>query len=310
MSQFFVSIVIPVYNEEGNISRLLEKLSEVLLNFKYEIIFINDGSKDKTTQLIKKETSEKPNIKLISFYRNFGHQEALTCGYLYTQGDCVISIDADMQDPPDIIPEMIAKWQAGAMIVYAKREKRTTDNWFKKFSAQSFYKLLNYISDVPIPEDVGDFRLIDKEVVNFINKLPEKSKFLRGLVSWGGFPSDFVYFNRQTRHSGHTHYNIAKMFNLALDGITSFSTKPLQLATYIGFLSASIGFLGVLYAIVGKLFLPAYWITGWTALFVGIMFLGGVQLITIGIIGEYISKIYKEVQKRPNYIIEEKINIQ
>jgi len=204
---------------------------------------------------------------------------------------------------------MVKKWQEGSRVVYARREKRDVDSFFKKKTASFFYQLINMLSDTPIPEEVGDFRLIDREVVDFLNRLPERSRFLRGLVAWGGYPAQFVFFRREKRHAGETHYTITKMLNFALDGITTFSIKPLRIASYVGFLAATFGFLGIIYALVGKIFLPSYWVTGWTALFVGIMFLGGVQLITIGIIGEYIGKIYQEVQSRPQYLIRKKINL-
>lgn len=307
-NSFFVSVIIPVFNEEKNIPPLLTKLTQVLHSYNYEIIYVDDGSKDKTTTVIKKEIKKNKNIRLVSFSRNFGHQIALSCGYKEAKGDCVISMDADLQDPPEIIPKMINAWQKGAKVVYAKREKRDVDNVFKRTSAKFFYKFINFLSDVPIPDNVGDYRLLDRSVVNYLNSLPEQSLFLRGLVAWSGQPEEYVRFEREPRYSGRTNYTFAKMMNFALEGITSFSTKPLRFASILGFISATLGFLGIIYAVLGKLFLPEYWVTGWTALFVGIMFLGGVQLITIGIIGEYIGKIYKEVQRRPKYIIKEKIN--
>lgn len=308
-NDFLVSLIIPVYNEEKNIQPLVKKLLSVLKKYSYEILFIDDGSTDKTASEIKKFAKQNASVKLVSFYRNFGHQMALSGGYQIAQGDCVISLDADLQDPPDVIPSMVEKWRKGAMVVYAKRNTREVDDVFKKTSASFFYKLINFLSDTPIPADVGDFRLVDRRVVDNLNQLPEHSLFLRGLVAWGGYPSAFVYYQRQKRNAGETHYTFSKMLNFALEGITSFSIKPLRLATYLGFTAAVIGFLGIIYAILGKIFLPSHWVTGWTALFVGIMFIGGVQLITIGIIGEYIAKIYKEVQKRPRYLIKEKINV-
>ncbi len=313
MSNFLLSIIIPVYNEEKNIDPLLKRILPIIKKYNHEIIFVDDGSSDTTTTQIKEVAKKHKHIKLISFYRNFGHQTALTAGYNHVKGDCVISIDADCQDPPEIIPDMITKWQEGAKIVYAKRFNRQSEGFFKKSTASLFYKLINFLSDIPIPQEVGDFRLLDKEVVDFLKKLPEHSRFLRGLVAWGGYPSAYVEFEREKRHAGVTHYTLAKMMNLALDGVISFSTKPLRLASYIGFISATLGFLGIIYAIIGRIFHPIFfpqdWVTGWTGLFVGIMFIGGVQLITIGIIGEYIGKIYKEVQKRPQYLIKETVNV-
>lgn len=309
MNDFLLSIIIPVFNEENNIRPLLDRLLPILNNIRYEIIFIDDGSKDKTVDIIRRESENNKNIKLVRFNRNFGHQMALVAGYRFAQGDCVLSMDADLQDPPEIAHDMIAKWQSGAKIVYARRKKRDVDGFFKRKTALLFYAFMNFLSDKNIPDNVGDFRLIDRLVVEYLNKLPEHSPFLRGLVSWSGYKEDFVDFDRQKRHSGQTHYSIPKMLNFALDGITSFSTKPLRVASYMGFVTASFGFFGIIYAIIGKFLLPIPWVTGWTGIFVGVMFIGGVQLISIGIIGEYISKIYTEVLRRPHYIVAEKINL-
>lgn len=304
-----LSIVIPVYNEKDNIAPLLERLIPIIETFDFEILFVNDGSRDGTPEIIKDHAKKEKRIKLLSFNRNFGHQAALVAGYRFAEGDAVITMDADMQDPPDIIPEMVQKWEKGAKIVYAKREKRDVDSFFKKLTAQLFYRFMNAMSDRKIPEDVGDYRLLDREVVDFLKALPEHSPFLRGLVAWSGYSEEYVYFVREKRHAGKTHYSLSKMINFAMDGITSFSVKPLRIASYMGFAAATAGFIGMIYAIIGKFLLPIPWVTGWTGLFVGVMFIGGVQLITIGIIGEYISKIYLEVLNRPHYTIKEKINI-
>lgn len=309
MKDFLLSIIIPVYNEENNIETLLTTILPILSAYKHEIIFVNDGSKDKTAAVIKQYAKENKHIKLVTFNRNFGHQMALIAGYNLSAGDAVITMDADMQDPPEIIPEMVDLWKQGTDIVYAKRKKREVDGFFKRLSAEWFYSFMNLLSDSRIPENVGDYRLLDKKVVDFLSSLPEHSPFLRGLVAWSGFKDGYVYFERAKRHSGTTHYSLTKMINFALDGITSFSAKPLRMASYLGFFTATIGFAGMLYAIIGKLFLPIPWVTGWTGLFVAIMFFGGVQLITIGIIGEYIGKIYIEVLNRPHYIIKEKVNV-
>jgi dolichol-phosphate mannosyltransferase len=309
MQNFLLSIIIPVYNEEKNITPLLDRLLPVLKDYTYEVIFVSDGSTDKTAEEIKKHAEKNPTIKFLSFYRNFGHQMALTCGYRHTKGDCVITIDADLQDPPEIIHEMIEKWQSGVKVVYAKRKTREVDSFFKKQTATWFYQLINFLSETPIPDEVGDFRLLDREIVQFLNTLPEQSRFLRGLVAWGGYPAEYIYFKREKRHTGKTHYTFSRMVNFALEGIISFSTKPLRLASYFGFIVAGLGFLGIVYTFVEKVFFPSNLVTGWSALFVGIMFIGGVQLLTIGIIGEYISRIYIEIQKRPQYLIKDKINV-
>jgi len=304
-----LSIVIPVYNEQNSIDELFAQLIPVVQKHNYEVICVDDGSSDDTPLRIIEHGKKNKHIKLVTLQRNFGHQMALSCAYTHAEGDLVISMDADLQDPPQVIPQMIDAWKGGAQIVYAKRNVREVDSWFKRTTAQLFYRAINTMSDVPIPHDVGDFRLLDRQVVDFINGLSEQSRFLRGLVAWGGYPSAVVMFDRAARHSGETHYSLGKMVNLALDGVTSFSTKPLRLATLLGFWSGVIGFFGIIYAVVGRLFFAQYWVTGWAALFVGIMFLGGVQLITIGIIGEYIGKIYKEVQARPLYIVKDKYNV-
>jgi len=310
MSSFKVSVVVPVHNEEKNIPLLLNRLTAVLQKYNYELIFVDDGSTDQTLSQLKEAAKSNKHLKLLSFNRNFGHQVALSCGYDYAKGDCIITIDADLQDPPEIIDQMIDEWHRGAEIVYAKRAKRE-DPWFKQSSAHFFYRFLNFLSDTPVPTDVGDFRLQSKRVNDYLKTLPEHNKFLRGLVSWGGFKESYVYFDREKRFSGKTHYTLSKMINFALDGIISFSIKPLRLAVYMGFLVSLLGVLGIVYALYRRFFLPhEYWITGWTALFVSVLFLGGTQLITIGIIGEYIGRIYRESQNRPQYLIREKVNLE
>lgn len=309
MNNPLVSVIVPVYNEEDNILPLLKRLIPAVKQYDYEVIFVDDGSHDKTVPTIKKQVEKNKSIKLLSFYRNFGHQMALTAGYEIARGDVVISMDSDLQDPPEIIPEMIGKWQGGSKVVYAKRSKREVDGFFKKITAQFFYRFINFLSDTTVPQDVGDFRLLDREVVDFLNKLPEQSRFLRGLVSWGSFPSSYVYFEREKRFAGKTHYGVFKMINFAMDGITSFSIKPLRIATYLGVTAGITGFLGMIYELIMKLIYPESFVIGWTGLFTAVMFLGGVQLITIGIIGEYVGKIYTEIQKRPRFLVKEKVNL-
>lgn len=307
-NNFLLSVIIPVYNEEKNIPLITSKVKKIIEKYNYEIIFVNDGSRDETDTKLHEACKSNPKIKVVSFVRNFGHQIALTAGYQASSGDCVVTIDADLQDPPELIDQMIEKWIEGFDIVYAKRNERD-DSVFKKVTAYCFYRLINFLSDTKIPNDVGDYRLLDKKVVVFLNNLPEKSRFLRGLVAWSGFKSTFVMFNRDKRLYGETHYPLSKMINFALDGIVSFSIKPLKIATFIGVLCSIFGFLGISYALYVRFFLShEYWVTGWTTLIVGVMFFGGVQLMTIGIIGEYIGRIYKEIQNRPQYLIKEKIN--
>ena len=306
---FKISVIVPVYNEQENIKPFLRKIIPIVNKFDYEIIFVDDGSNDKTSTLINKIASTNKQIKLISFIRNFGHQMALSAGYQYAKGDCVVSIDVDLQDPPQLVKHMISYWQKGYDVVYARRQKRR-EGFFKKYSAGLFYQLINFLSDTPIPIDVGDFRLLDRKVVIVINNLPEKSRFLRGLVAWTGFKSTSIQFDRGSRRYGKTHYPLSKMMALALDGIISFSNRPLRLASFFGILTAFLGIVGIIYALIRRFLLPQeFWVTGWTAIFVSIMFFGGIQLITIGIIGEYIAKIYTEIQGRPPFFIKEKVNL-
>lgn len=305
MKNAHISVVIPVFNEQESIVSCLDQVREALAGKEFEIICVDDGSTDQTPHILADYSHQHKEVRVITFLRNFGHQAALTCGYAHATGNAVITMDADLQDPPALLPQLITQWEHGVKIVYAKRVRRDFDSWFKRTSAESYYKLLDMLSDTPIPRDIGDYRLLDRVVVDFINDLPEQTRFLRGLVAWSGYPSAIVEYERPARHGGETHYPLSRMIGLAFDGIISFSLKPLRLATLLGFWTAGAGAIGILYAILGRLFLPEYWVTGWTALFVGIMFIGGVQLITIGIIGEYIGKIYKEVQHRPSYIIKQ-----
>ena len=310
MNDFLLSVIVPVYNEENNIKPLLERLLPVIAKYQYELLFVDDGSRDKTFTIIKEMSKGKANVKAARFVRNFGHQMALTYGYEHVHGDCVVSLDADLQDPPEVIPEMVAEWQKGVEIVYAKRKVRHSESFFKQVTAAFFYRFINFLSDTYIPLDVGDFRLLDKKVVSYINALPEQSRFLRGLVSWGGFSSTYVSFEREKRYAGTTHYTLSKMLNFATEGITSFSLKPLRLSIYFGFLASAFSIFVIVFKSIEHFVLhQGDWLPGWASLFFSTVFLGGVQLITIGIIGEYVGKIYQQVQKRPRYIIGETVHI-
>lgn len=308
--EFLLSVVIPVYNEAGNIKVLLERLMPTVKKYHYEIIFVNDGSTDSTVAEVKSECSRNPAIKLISFTRNFGHQNALSAGYRYTKGDCVVTIDADLQDPPELIDNMIDAWHKGFEIVYAHRRSRDNDSIFKKSTAWLFYWFINQVSEVTIPTDVGDYRLLDRNVVDYLNNLPESARFLRGLVAWSGYQTTYVDFDRSQRHSGRTHYPLQKMLSFAVTGITAFSTKPLRVVIYFGFLTATVGLLGMMYAFFRRFLLPhQYWVTGWTAIFVSITFFSGVQIFILGVIGEYIGRIFTQVQGRPLYLVKEMVNV-
>ncbi|MCS7093484.1 MAG: glycosyltransferase family 2 protein [Patescibacteria group bacterium] len=309
MKNCYLSLIVPVYNEDRNIEIFLQRALKIIKKYDYEIIFINDGSTDRSEEIIKSHCQKNERIKLISFTRNFGHQMALFAGYQFAQGQAIVSIDADLQDPPELIEAMIDRWQAGAKIIYAKRQERQGETFFKLVTAKLFYWLINFLSETSIPEDVGDFRLVDRGVVEYLKNLSEKPEFLRGLVSWPGFKIDFVYFKRDKRHFGKTGYTLGKMINLALNGIIAFSTKPLRLSTLLGFFVSLFAiFIVVFKSVQHFVFGQGVWLPGWASLFFSIVFLGGVQLIMIGLLGEYIARIYKEVQRRPNYIIKEMVN--
>ncbi len=307
---FTLSVIVPVFNEAGNIETLLARLTQVLHDYTYEVLFVDDGSRDGTVDALKKACATDAHIKLISFTRNFGHQNALSAGYAHAVGDCVVTIDADLQDPPELIHDMVAAWKNGFDIVYAQRKTRHQDTAFKKMTAWGFYWFINKLSETPIPTDVGDYRLLDRSVVAYLNALPEHARFLRGLVSWSGYSTTYVSFDRSARLKGETHYPFRKMLNFALTGITAFSTKPLRYVVYLGFITAAFGFAGMIYALIRRIMLPhEFWVTGWTALFVAVMFFSGVQIFILGVIGEYIGKIFGQVQGRPLYLIKETINL-
>lgn len=301
-----LSIVIPLYNEETNFPVLYDRVkkSVEIVTDNYEIIYVNDGSFDNTFNLLKDYSANDNNLKYISFSRNFGHQNAIFAGIKYAKGTAIIVMDGDLQDPPELIPDLFAKYQEGYHVVYAKRKVRKGESVFKKFTAKAFYRIIKKITSVDIPLDTGDFRLISDKVANELVKLDEKNKFIRGQIAWLGFRQTFVEFDRQERHSGVTKFSIRKMMSFAFDGITSFSNVPLQIATFMGLCFSFVAFLIILYALYSKFILNQV-VTGWTSLMISSMFLGGIQLLCIGIIGEYISRIGNDVKKRPSFIVEE-----
>lgn len=307
-----ISVIVPMYYEEEVAKECYLRLKNVLEkieNYNYEIIFINDGSKDKTLEILKDIARENKNVKIISFSRNFGHQCAVTAGLRYVTGDAIVIIDADLQDPPELIPDMLKLWEDGNDVIYGKRKSRKGESRFKLLSASMFYKTLNALSDVEIPKDTGDFRLVDKKVVDVINSLPEHNKFLRGLFSWVGFKQTPFEYERKERYAGKTKYPLKKMLKLAQDGIFSFSIKPLKIVGAMGILSVLISIILFVYAVLSYAFNWNNLTPGWTSLMVTITFLGGMILISLWMIGEYIGRIYDETKSRPEYIIEEKINI-
>lgn len=301
-----ISVVIPIYNEEKNIPLLFERLKNALENTgqSFELIYVNDGSKDLSIQVIKGLAKDYSFVKYINFSRNFGHQIAVSAGLDLCKGTEVVIIDADGQDPPELIPELYKKLNEGFEIVYAKRKSRKGESALKLMTARWFYKILARLTSIDIPMDTGDFRIIHRKVVDQINKMPEKQKFLRGQMAWVGFRQTFVEYDRDERMSGDTGYTFRKMFRLAMDGITSFSNFPLRVATISGFACAFIGFFLIIYTLYSRYVLKDYE-PGWSSLMITIVFIGGIQLIGIGIIGEYISRIYDNIRNRPLYIVDE-----
>lgn len=301
-----ISAIIPSYNEQENVGLMYERMSKVLskISDDYEIIYVNDCSRDETLLRIKALAEKDNHVKYVSFSRNFGHQIAVSAGLDVCQGDAVVIIDGDLQDPPELIEQMYEKYKEGYKVVYARRTSRDGETWFKKFTAKMFYRILASMTSIDIPVDVGDFRLIDKVIVKHLRNMPEKSKYIRGQISWIGYKQTFVDYHRDARIYGTTNYPLKKMLRFALDGITAFSDKPLKIASGLGIFSAIVSLLALVYALVSH-FCFNNTITGWTSLILSVLFIGGVQLITIGIIGEYIARINNDVRNRPLYIVEE-----
>lgn len=300
-----ISVVIPLYNEEAVIEQTYTRLKDVMetLAMDYELLFVNDGSKDKTLQLVQTLSFADKHVKCLAFSRNFGHQIAITAGTDYASGDAVVVIDADLQDPPELIPEMIQKWQDGFDVVYAKRIKRNGESFFKKWSAKMFYRTLHRLTDVEIPVDTGDFRLMDKKVYTELKKINEKNPFVRGLVSWLGFQQVALEYEREERAAGETKYPLKKMVKLSLDGLTSFSHQPLKMASYAGVALSIAGFIYMLVVLFQTLF-TATTVNGWSSIIIIQLLFSGFVLIILGMIGEYIGRIYDEVKDRPLYIVE------
>lgn len=306
-----LSIIVPCYNEEDVIEESYKRMSKVLseLNCLSEIIFVNDGSNDCTEQLLSSIAKSDPNVKVISFSRNFGHQKAVTAGLNHCSSDMAVIIDADLQDPPELIPEMIKTMEdSEAQVVYCVRKERKGESLFKKLSAKLFYRTLNFLSEIKLPIDTGDFRLLDKSIIKEFNKLHEKGKYIRGLVSWVGFKQVPFYYEREPRFAGETKYPFSKMIKLATSSMLYFSTKPLRLATTIGFISVIVALILALWSVLGKIIGFTHADSGWTSLFLLILFFGGIQLLTIGIIGSYIGNLFEEIKNRPEYIIYKKEN--
>lgn len=299
-----LSVVVPLYNEEPNINYLFERLLTVLerLNTTYEIICINDGSKDDTLKCLVEHHYRNPAIKVVNLSRNFGKEIALTAGIEYSTGAAVIPIDADLQDPPELIEELIAKWREGYDVVNATRRSRQGESWLKRFTANVFYQTIGQLSSVPIPRNTGDFRLLDRRVVEVLKQMPERTRFMKGLFAWVGFKQTSVFFDRKPRLKGKTSWNYWRLWNLAIEGITSFSSLPLKVWSYIGLAISLTSIIYATFLIVRTLILGND-VPGYASIIVAVLFLGGIQLLTLGIIGEYLGRVYEEVKGRPLYLV-------
>ncbi|HHT66210.1 MAG: glycosyltransferase family 2 protein [Caldicoprobacterales bacterium] len=308
MSSVVCSVVIPMYNEEEVIQETYRRLKTVMdqSGESYELLFVNDGSRDRSAQIISQLAKTDSNIRLIDFSRNFGHQIAVTAGMDYASGQAIVIIDADLQDPPEVILRMLEKWREGYEVVYGKRLKRHGETIFKKATAYLFYRILGALTNDKIPKDTGDFRLIDRKVCDAMKKLNEKNRFLRGMINWVGFRQVAVEYVRDERWAGETKYPLKKMLKFASDGIFSFTYKPLKLATYLGFLLSFSGFLYLLYVLYQKLFTDST-TAGWASLIAVNLVFNGIILLILGILGEYVGRIYEEVKGRPLYIVKEEI---
>lgn len=305
-----LSVVVPLYNEELVIDAMYLRLTQVLegANLDYEIVMINDGSIDRTLRMAKEICQRDKRVKLVSFSRNFGHQIAITAGMDKASGQAVVLIDADLQDPPEVILDMLAKWKEGFHVVYGVRRVREGESFFKLFTAKIFYRLLRRLTTINIPVDTGDFRLMDRRVVEELKKMRERARFVRGMVSWVGFRQCHVEYVREKRYAGETKYPFKKMLKFAIDGILSFSQVPLKLSSAFGMLSSGLSFIFMVYGILMRIFFPDQVIPGWSSLFVAILFIGGIQMMCIGILGEYLGRIHEEIKGRPIYISEEEVN--
>jgi len=309
MSMHNISVVIPVFNEEDSLPELFKRLSSLNDSrpddYQFEFLLVNDGSSDDSLNLILNQVEKHSSFKVLSFSRNFGHQAALLAGITYAKGDAVVAMDADLQDPPEIIHELIAQWESGSDVVYAERRQRNGESIFKKASAAMFYGLIDWLSETDLPRNVGDFRLMDRRIVNLLIDLPEKSLYLRGLVAWVGFKQTSVLYDRDSRYAGETKYSLNKMVNLATDALISFSERPLRIVTRLGFLVTMAAFLLLGFFLITYIWGSDNQVHGWLSMIFAVLFLGGIQLICLGIVGEYISRIYRESKGRPLFIVDQ-----
>lgn len=299
-----LSVIVPLYNEEEVVRFTFATLERVLSGVEHELIFVNDGSTDRTREILEELLKELPHHQLLNFSRNFGHQAAFSAGLCHARGDAVVIIDGDLQDPPELIHEMLEKWREGYQVVYAKRRSRAGESWFKKVTAQWFYRLLGRLTSIDIPVDTGDYRLMDRCVVDQLRQMPERSRFLRGLVIWVGYRRCGLLYDRAERTAGTSKYPLRKMLRLAIDGITSFSTVPLRISFIVGLCTSILALVAGIWAMIARLLDPSSTAMGWASILIAVVFLGGVQLVSIGILGEYIGRIYEEVKQRPIYILD------
>ena len=312
VSKQLLSVIVPCYNEEAVLAETHRRLGEVLErmdDIDYEIVYVDDGSQDATAQILQALQLNDEHVRVLCFSRNFGHQTAVTAGLEHATGDAVVIIDADLQDPPEVIPEFVARWREGYHVAYGVRVDRPGETRFKLATAKSFYRLLGRLSETQIPLDAGDFRLMDRRVVNALQAMPERDRFVRGMVAWVGFRQVAVPYKRAPRFAGESKYPFFRMMRFALDGLTSFSVAPLHAATWIGFIASALAMLGVGYALVLRLF-TNNWVTGWTALFIAVLFVGGTQLLALGVIGEYVGRIYAESKRRPLYVVQDRLGFE
>src|SRR3954465_8698551 len=310
MSSKSVSVVIPCFNEEGNLRETHRRVTEAVsqAGIQYEVVYVDDGSHDNTPELLRQLQGEDEHVRVVYLSRNFGHQFAVSAGLAHARGGAVIIMDADLQDPPEVMVEMIRLWEAGYEVVYGVRTDREGETRFKLLTARVYYRLIRWLSETEIPLDTGDFRLLDRKVVDVIVAMPERDRFLRGMVSWAGYRQIGIPYKRAPRFAGETKYPLGKMVRFAFDGIVSFSVKPLRLSTLMGFVFAGLALLAIVYAMGMRLFTQR-WVTGWTALIIAILFLGGAQLISLGIIGEYVGRLYGEAKHRPLYLVRETLGM-
>lgn len=306
--RFLLSVIVPMYFEQAVARECYRRLTAVLQaqGYDYELLFVNDGSTDDTLPILKELAARDERVRVLSFSRNFGHQVAVTAGVEYARGDALVIIDADLQDPPELIPEMVKLWREGWEVVYAKRKKRKGESAFKLMTAKMFYKTLRALTDIDIPADTGDFRLIDRKVANAFLCMPERSRFIRGMVAWLGFRQIPIEYERDERFAGETKYPLKKMLKLASNGILSFSTQPLQLVLQLGLVAIVVSLALLIYAIIAKA--TGHAEGGWASLMVTITFLGGVQLVSVGVLGQYLARMFEESKGRPLYVLSEKVN--